>query len=205
MARRDQIKRQTDLQLISGWIAQGSRVLDLGCGRGVLLEHLVKTKRCRAVGVDLEPDKVRHAVARGVSTYQGDAMAFLREMPEASFDWVVISRTLQELTEPAAVIREALRVGRHLAVGFVNHGYWLNRWATLRTGSRPTNEVFPLHWQEGAPYNPVTVAGFQKFCAETGLRVEQRVFLRGDWRTPCGWLPNLRAGYAVYQVAAVQD
>jgi len=200
MSRRDQIKRQTDLLLISEWIEAGSRVLDLGCGRGVLLEHLAQTKGCRVVGVDQDLGKVQRSIARGVSTYQGDAMAFMQEMPDGAFDWVVLSRTVQELVNPAAAVQEALRVGRHLAVGFVNHGYWQNRWATLRTGSRPTNEVFPLNWHEGAPYNPVTVRGFEDFCVAQGYPVEQRAYLRGDWKTRCHRWPNLRAGYAVFQI-----
>jgi methionine biosynthesis protein MetW len=195
---RSAIKRQTDFQRITSWIEEGSRVLDLGCGRGVLLEHLRQTKNVQGVGVDTDLTKVQSAVKRGVSIYQGDAEQLLSEFPDGFFDWIVLSRTLQEMPKPARVVKESLRVGRNLAVGFINHAYWRNRWALLRTGQPVVNDVFPLKWSEDAPRNPVTVEGFERFCAEEGYRIRDHIYLRGDWKTPLTRLPNLRAGYAVY-------
>lgn len=197
---RAAIKRKTDLQIISNWIEDGSRVLDLGCGRGVLLEHLVHAKGVHGVGVDTDPDKIQNCVKRGLSAYQGDAETFLGEFPDGFFDWVVLSRTLQELPYPGRVVAEALRVGRCLAVGFINQGYWLNRWHLLSTGHRVINEVFPRRWHEDTPSNPVTVAGFESFCAGAGYTIRERAYLRGNWKTPTHVLPNLRAGYAVYAI-----
>jgi methionine biosynthesis protein MetW len=198
--RRHQIKRETDLQLISDWIEPGARVLDLGCGRGILLEHLQQTKGIYGLGVDLDPAKVAGAVKRGVNVYQGDAEALMAEIPDRFFDWVVLSRMLQELPRPGQVIDAALRVGRRLAVGFVNHGYWRNRWALLRTGARVRNEVFPHAWHEALPGIPVAIHDFESFCVARGYRLPQAIYLAGDWKAPVRVLPNLRAGYAVYQV-----
>jgi len=200
MSSRSAIKRQTDFQLISNWIEEGSRVLDLGCGRGVLLEHLAQTKNIRGIGVDADLSKIQSCVKRGVSAYQGDAEAFLAEFPDGFFDWVVLSRTLQELEHPGRVMAEALRVGRTLAVGFINHAYWRNRWSHLRTGDRVVNEVFPRPWHESGPSNPVSIKGFETFCADAHYRLRERVYLRGDWKTTLSALPNLRSGYAVYAV-----
>lgn len=193
-------KRQTDFQRISNWIEDGSRVLDLGCGRGILLEHLVQTKSVHGIGVDTDLSKMQSCIKRGLSAYQGDAERFLSQFPDNFFDWVVLSRTLQELNEPARVVGEALRVGRTLAVGFINHAYWRNRWALLRTGQHIVNEVFPLRWHEESPRNPVSVAGFEAFCKETGYKIRERIYLRGDWKRTLTRLPNLRAGYAVYAI-----
>lgn len=197
---RIQVKRQTDTEILEEWIGAGSRVLDLGCGRGVLLERLRQRKGIYAVGVDLDLDKVVHCVKRGLSVYQGSIDEFLAEMPDGHFDWIICSRTVQELNHPAEVIREALRVGTRLAVGFANHAYWKNRLSVFLTGSRVTNEVFPLTWEKGAPYNPVSVLGFEAFCRKESIVVQRRVHLRGDWRTRCGFLPNWLAGYALYQL-----
>lgn len=199
---RHQIKRETDLQIISGWIEDGQSVLDVGCGRGILLEHLVRTRAVRAVGVDSSLRKVQSCVKRGVPVYHGDADFLLREFPDQSFDWIILSRTIQEMPAPGELIFQSLRVARNVAVGFVNHGYYLNRWTTLFTGARPTNEVFPLSWDKGAPYNPVTIAGFEAFAARAHIRIADSVFLKGDWKSRSAFLPNLCAGYAIYRMRA---
>lgn len=198
--QRHRLKRETDLQIISGWIGLGQRVLDIGCGRGILLEHLIQTAQARGLGVDTDLAKVQACVKRGVPVYHGDADVLMREFPDGFFDWVILSRMVQELVHPAETIQQALRVSRNVAVGFVNQGYWLNRWHTLLTGSRPTNEVFPLSWEQGSPYNPVTVQGFREFTRRNGIPVADALFLRGDWRTPVRILPNLTAGYALYHL-----
>ena len=120
------VKRTVDQQIITDWVTPGSRVLDLGCGRGVLLETLAQSKQVAPVGVDLDVAKIASCIRRGVPAYQGDMMDFMRQFPAAHFDHVICSRTLEELHEPAAILHEALRVGRIVTVGFVNHGFWVN-------------------------------------------------------------------------------
>ncbi len=198
---RNDIKRETDLQLISDWIEPGSRILDLGCGRGVLLEHLHQTKQIYGVGVDTNLSKIQSAIKRGLNVYQGDVEHLLDEFAGDSFDWVILSRTVQELERPAKVIESALRVGKRLAVGFVNYGYWRNRWSIARTGERIKNDVYPVEWHEGSPHNPVSVHSFETYCRDARLSIEHVVYLRGDWKTPCHRLPNLRAGYVIYVLA----
>ncbi|MGA1204733.1 MAG: methionine biosynthesis protein MetW [Opitutales bacterium] len=197
---RHEVKRQTDFQIISGWIGNGQRVLDIGCGRGILLEHLVRTSGIKALGVDTSLEKVKACVKRGVPVYHGDADSLLREFPDHYFDWVVLSRMVQELSNPGELIRQALRVSSNVAVGFVNHGYWVNRWSVLQTGSRPTNQVFPLSWEEGRPYNPVTIRGFSEFAQRNGFHVANAAFLRGNWKDQTRFLPNLLAGYALFHL-----
>ncbi|MDE3084293.1 MAG: methyltransferase domain-containing protein [Verrucomicrobiota bacterium] len=188
------------MQIIADWVEPRSRVLDLGCGRGVLLEFLAQTKEVFDVGVDLDFEKVSACVRRGVAAYQGDMIEFMRAFPEAHFDRVICSRTLEELPDTASVIAEALRVGRVLTVGFINHAFWKNRLATFLRGRKPRNAVYTTEWFESRPSNPVSVADFEYFCATQKIRITRRVYLGGDWHAPCRFRPNLFAGYALYDL-----
>jgi len=153
------------------------------------------------VGVDLDAAKIAACIRRGVTAYQGDMLSFMRAFPDGHFSRVICSRTLEEVADPAAVIDEALRVARSVAVGFVNHGYWKNRIDTFFRGSKPRNAVYTTRWHESRPANPLGISDFEHFCAVKKLRVARRVFFRGDWKTPCRALPNLLAGYALYDLA----
>jgi len=194
------VKRTVDMRIIGDWVESRARVLDLGCGRGDLLGYLVQAKQVSAVGVDLEFAQISACVRRGVDAYQGEMTTFMRAFPERHFDRVICSRTVQELADPAEVILEALRVGRAVTVGFVNHGFWKNRLAALVRGRKVRNAVYPTAWFESRPANPVTIADFEEFCRAKDIRIARRVHLHGDWRRSCAFLPNLFAGYALYDL-----
>jgi methionine biosynthesis protein MetW len=200
-APKPTVKRTVDMQIIADWVEPRSRVLDLGCGRGVLLESLMQSKDVFGVGVDLEFEKISACVKRGVTAYQGDMMEFMRAFPDAHFDRIICSRTLEEVSDPAAVITEALRVAKSVTVGFVNHGYWKNRLDVLRHGRKPRNAVYTTAWHESRPANPASIADFEAFCEGRSIRIARRALLRGDWKTRCTFLPNLFAGYALYDLA----
>jgi len=193
-------KRSVDLQVISDWVTPDSRVLDLGCGRGVLLETLAHTKNAQGIGVDLDFDKISACVKRGLCAYQGEMMALMSSFDDGYFDHVIVSRTLEEVGQPAEVIAEALRVGLKLTIGFANHGYWKNRRDSLLRGRKPRNAVYPASWGESRPANPLTIADFEDFCTSHNYRISRRTHLRGDWKTPASFLPNLCAGYALYEL-----
>ena len=195
------VKRSVDMQIIGDWVEPNTRILDLGCGPGVLLDYLVQTKHVSGVGVDLDFGKITSCVRRGLSAYQGDMTTFMRSFPEKHFDRVICSRTVHELADPTTVIMEALRVGRTLTVGFVNHGFWKNRLHTLVQGRKIRNEIYTTEWFESRPANPVTIADFEHFCVAKGIRIARRAHLSGNWHSPCTALPNLFAGYALYDLA----
>jgi methionine biosynthesis protein MetW len=194
-------KRTVDMRTIGEWVEPGARVLDLGCGRGQLLEYLIQTKQVVALGVDFDLAKVSECVRRGVAAYQGDLLECMRAFPDRHFDRVICSRTLQELQgDPAAVVGEALRVGKSVTVGFVNHAFWKNRLAALLHGRKLRNAVYKTDWHESRPTNPLSIADFEHFCAVQGIAIARRTHLMGDWRTPCRLAPNLLAGYALYDL-----
>lgn len=193
-------KRTVDMQIIADWVEPHTRVLDLGCGRGELLDYLIQSKQVSALGVDLDFEKISACVRRGVPAYQGDMIACMAAFPARHFDRVICSRTVQELTAPATVIAEALRVARSVTVGFVNHAFWKNRLDLLTRGRKAQNAVYTTTWAESRPANPVSVADFEDFCATHSIRITRRVHLDGDWKSPCTMLPNLLAGYALYDL-----
>jgi len=194
-------KRTVDMQVIGECVEPQSRVLDLGCGRGELMAYLVQAKQVLATGVDLDFGRICACVSRGLSAYQGDMTEFMRAFPDRHFDRIICSRTAQELNDPAAVILEALRVGSTVTVGFVNHGFWKNRIDMLLRGRKVRNAVYTTAWHDSRPANPLSIADFEDFCRERSIRVARRAHLLGDWRTPCRVLPNLFAGYALYDLA----
>ncbi len=194
-------KRTVDMEIIGDWVEPNTRVLDLGCGEGALLDFLVQQKRVSAVGVDLDFNKITACVRRGLAAYQGDLTEFLRAFPDRHFDRVICSRTVHELSNPTEVIFEALRVGRTLTVGFVNHGFWKNRLNALLYGRKIRNEVYTTEWFDSRPANPVSVADFERFCAAKHIRIARHAHLAGNWHTPCRALPNLFAGFALYDLA----
>ncbi|MDP0500198.1 MAG: methionine biosynthesis protein MetW [Verrucomicrobiota bacterium JB022] len=198
MPPRQQIKRETEQSILSDWIQPEQRVLDVGCGRGILLEHLTRTKQVYGVGVDSDLEKVASCVKRSVNVYMGDAEAFLSYQPAGAFDWVVMSRTVQELDQPGKVIAECLRVAGSMAIGFVNFGYWRNRLDIVRHSRHGVSDVFPRAWEEDWRHNQISVEEFERFCARQGYNIRQAVYLRGDWKTPCRVLTGWRAGYALY-------
>jgi len=194
-------KRTVDMQIIGDWVEPNTRVLDLGCGEGALLDYLVQQKRVSAVGVDLDFGKITACVRRGLAAYQGEMSEFMRAFPDKHFDRVICSRTAHELGDPAAVILEALRVGRTVTVGFVNHGFWKNRVNALLHGRKIRNEVYTTEWFESRPANPVSVDDFESFCVAKDIRIARRAHLAGNWHTPCRTFPNLLAGFALYDLA----
>ena len=130
-------KRKIELDAITEWVEDGQSVLDLGCGRGILLSEIMRRhKGIYAVGVDTDFTKITHCIRRGVNAYHGDIMDALKSFSDKSFDWIVCSRTLPEVENPKEVIMQSLRVGRKVAVGFVNYGFWANRLSILFSGNR---------------------------------------------------------------------
>lgn len=193
-------KRATDIQVISEWIESSDRVLDLGCGRGLLLEHLIQKKQVTGYGIDIEVDKIVSCVKRGVNAYQGDIENTLLAFPDDSFDWVICSRTIQELHNPTEILSEALRVGHNVVVGFVNYGFWTNRWNIFLKGRRIKNDVYPNDWDTTRPYNHLTISEFEEFCKRSKIQIIKSQFLGADWQTPIKRFVDLRTGYALFHI-----
>jgi len=190
------LAERPDFYVIGDIVKPGSRVLDLGCGEGELLAWLIENKRVMARGVEISSAQVRHAIARGVSAYQGDIDEGLADYPDKAFDYVILSQTLQETRAPLNVLREMLRVGRRAIVSFPNFGHWSVRLNMALNGTAPKTKLFPYNWYNSPNIHFLSINDFEELCRDFDLPIERRYFLAGNTRIPV--LPNLLAQTAVF-------
>jgi methionine biosynthesis protein MetW len=187
-----------DFAIIGDIVEPNSKVLDLGCGEGELLEWLAENKGVDARGVEISATKVQRAIARGVSAYQGDIDEVLEDYSDHAFDYVILSQTLQETRNPLKVLRDMLRVGRRAIVAFPNFGHWSIRLSLLLTGRAPKTPLFPYEWFDSPNVHVLTVDDFDLLARKEGFTVERCYFIAGRHRITV--LPNLLAEEAVYLV-----
>ena len=187
-----------DLQLISRLVKEGSSVLDLGCGDGELLSLLAAQKGTRGTGVEISEEGVQQCIARGLPVHHADLDEGLQDYPDSSFDYVVLSQTLQAVRKPLLVLREMLRVGRLGIVSFPNFGYWRVRWELLHTGRMPKTKSLPYEWHDTPNIHLSTVRDFEDLCQAESIRVVQATYLCGG-REIRFW-PNIRADIALFVV-----
>lgn len=194
------ISMRPDYAMIAAIVTPGSRVLDLGCGDGELLAVLQSQKNVDARGVEIDPNKVRRAISRGVSAYQSDIDHGLTDYPDKAFDFVILSQTLQETRYPLAVLREMLRVGRHAIVAFPNFGHWTTRLSHFTSGRAPRTRLFPHEWHESPNLHVLTVYDFILLCRAQGWTIEREAFFSGDREVTR--FPNLLSEVAVFSIRA---
>lgn len=190
---------RSDLRAIAGLVPDGSRVLDLGCGDGALLAHLVRYKGVRGRGIEISEAGVLACVRRGLSVRQGNLHEGLADYPDASFDTVVLSQTLPYLDDPARVLREMLRVGQQAVVSFPNWAYWQSRLSFLLRGRIPEAPDYPEPWSTAPRWQALTIADFRQFAHEQGYAIRDEVFLSRD--RPRTVATNWTARTAVFLLA----
>ena len=186
---------RADFAAIAGWVSMGSSVLDLGCGDGSLLRYLRESRRVAGYGVEIDDGGVLACVKNGVNVIQGDLERGLSDFRDRSFDYVILSQTLQSVRNSERIIREMLRVGREGIVTFPNFGYWKNR-LQVAGGRMPVSDNLPFEWFETPNIHLCTIDDFERFCADRGVRILERKVLTND--APITWWPNLFGALAVY-------
>lgn len=187
---------RADLALIAANVDPNSRVLDVGCGDGALLAAL-RAKGCDARGMELDPHNVAQCVARGLSVIQGNADTDLTFYPDKSFDYAVLSQTLQTTMRPDRVLDELLRIGRKAVVSFPNFAHWRVRLSLLWGGRMPVTRLLPVAWYETPNIHHLTIEDFRAHVKERGITVEAAWFLKGDRLTSAA-AANFRAEHAVF-------
>ncbi len=166
-----------DHLLVSEMVEPGSRVLDVGCGDGALLELLTTRRGVDARGIELSRDGVSACVARGLSVIQGDADTDLSDYPDDAFDYVILSQTIQATRNPRIVLENMLRIGRRAIVSFPNFGHWRIRAMLAVTGRMPVTRNLHYSWYDTPNIHFCTIRDFVSLCDEVGATVERAVAL----------------------------
>lgn len=185
-----------DYELIASWIPERSRVLDLGCGDGVLLAGLAATHGAFGYGIEIDDANVLASVKNGVNVLQGDIEGGLASFGDNSFDFVILSQTLQAMRHTEQIVLEMLRVGREAIVTFPNFGHWSHRLQVLR-GRMPVSKNLPYQWYDTPNIHLCTVADFDAFCAARRFHVLERVVLHDARHVTM--LPNFLGSLAIYR------
>lgn len=176
-----------DQRLIAAMIRPGSRVLDVGSGDGMLIDHLFRNRDCDARGIEIDMRAVTQSVAHGLPVMHGDADNDLAYYPDHAFDYVVLQRTLQAVERPREVLAQMLRIGRYAIVSFPNFGHWRLRLQLLTSGRMPMTAVWNTQWYETPNIHPCTIRDFIALCRQENYVVEQWMAIdevgdRSPWR-----------------------
>lgn len=193
----------SDYDLVVSLVEPGSRVLDLGCGTGVLLERLIAERQVAGMGVEIEQNAVIECIHRGLSVFQGDIDAGLADYGNASYDYVILNQTLQVIRRPDFVLEEMLRVGRRAIISFPNFAYWRVRALLAVKGRMPRTPKLPFEWYNTPNIHLLTIKDFLAFCRERRIRVLKRLCLhRGihSRHRAVRWMPNLRADEGLFVI-----
>ena len=166
-----------DLEIIADMIDEGSRVLDVGCGNGALLDYLGRNKGVDGRGIELSQAGVNACVAHGLSVIQGDADTDLEHYPDDAFDFVVLTRTLQATRDPRDVVSHLVRIGRHVIVSFTNFGHWRVRIEMMFGGRMPVVGEDGASWYDTPNIHLCTIGDFSTLCDDLGLRVQRALSL----------------------------
>ena len=176
-------------KVISNWITNGASVLDLGCGDGELLNLLIRNKQVHAQGVELSEQAIQNCVAAGLSVFQQDIDTGLTEYADKSVDYVILNQTLQQVRKPDFAIKEALRVGKKVIVGFPNFCYITDRFQIFFRGKVPVTSSLPYEWYDTPNLHFLSIADFKDYCRKSEIRIEKAVFIAKDKEVSV--LPNL--------------
>jgi methionine biosynthesis protein MetW len=193
-----------DLQIIASWIDRGSRVLDLGCGNGDLLAWLTTNRDIKGTGIEKDKEKAALCIARGLSVLQGDLNTEVEDYPDRSFDYVILSQTLQQVFAPDALLRSLSRIGRQVIVSFPNFSHYSIRLQLLLQGIAPKNEQLPYSWYDTPNIRVITLADFRRFAGDVGYTIVKEVAINTDHHDTQGhvvhWFTDLRACYGIFAI-----
>lgn len=186
-----------DYDVIAGWVHEGARVLDLGCGDGELLQHLEATRKTQGYGVERDSERVTACIANRINVLQIDLEQGLAGFEDGQFDFVIMSLSLQAVHNTEGILAEMLRVGREAVVSFPNFGYWRHR-MSINEGHMPVSDSLPHQWYNTPNVRFFTMADFEQLCAQRGVQVLERAAFDEDRAIDID--PNNFASVALYRL-----
>jgi homoserine O-acetyltransferase len=191
-------RTRVDYELIESLIEPNSTVLDIGCGDGELLANLTKDKNIKGEGIELQQDLVLACVNRGLSIIQRDVERGLENYADKSFDYVILSQTVQTIKNPEKVFKELLRVGKKVIVSFPNFAHWQSRAQLFFLGKAPITKKLPFSWHDSPNIHFLSLKDFDRFCEKLGVKVEKKIPLVKKRLSPVRFAPNLFAEQVIY-------
>jgi len=189
---------RVDLRLICQLVEKGSTVLDLGCGDGELMELLIRERQVKARGVEISEEGIYACISRGLSVHHSDLDEGLEDYPDGSFDYVILSQTLQAVYKPKMVLLEMLRVGRLGIVTFPNFAYWQVRLQLALRGRMPKTGDLPYEWYDTPNIHLTTISDFLALCRQEGISVVKALYLSGTRSVTL--FPNLLARTGIFVI-----
>ena len=169
-----------EFKIISTLIKKGSHVLDIGCGDGILMEYLKDEKKVNIRGIEISKSKVQNCIAKGLTVIEGNAEKDLKQFPDNSFDYVVLSQTLQAFLNPENVIKELLRIGKQAIVTIPNFGYWKIRLHLLVKGTMPVTKTLPEEWYNTPNIHLCTIKDFVFFSKKKEFKLSKSIAMRSN-------------------------
>ena len=202
MVFTDKEAMRFDLTIIAATIEPGSKVLDLGCGNGDLLAWLTANKGVVGTGIEQDKEKAVHCISRGLSVLQGDLNEEVDDYPDCSFDYVILSQTLQQVFEPARLLYSLARIGRKVIVSFPNFSHYSIRLQLLLKGVAPKSDQLPYSWYDSPNIRVITLKDFRKFSRDVGYNIIKEIAISTNPENNEGQiidvLTNIRATYGIY-------
>jgi len=183
---------------ILGWVHQGSSVLDLGCGEGELLALLVEERHVRAQGIEIDEQAIYQCVAKGLSVFHEDIDNGLSDYADRSFDYVILNQSFQQVKKPDVVVKEALRVGRKVIVGFPNFAHYSARLQIFFKGKTPVTASLPYEWHDTPNLHFLSISDFIGYCHERKIKIEKSFFIGKNRGVRI--LPNLFAMTGIFLI-----
>ena len=171
---------KNEFKIIANLLPLASRVLDVGCGDGTLIEALIEEKNIDARGIELEEDKVKECISKGLSVIEGDAETELSQFPNKAFDFVILSQTLQAFYQPENVLAQLLRIGERVIISIPNFGYWKIRTKLLFFGTMPVTKSLPHSWYNTPNLHMCSIKDFYQFCEKKKIKIERVIGINGE-------------------------